>query len=160
MKYYAEKDVLKEIKELSKEEEVVIVCIGTDKHVMDSLGPMVGSMLEKYHIKTYGNLNNPITAINVEEVKEEVERVHMDSIIIAIDIAVTVRPELDKKIHVRRGGIKPGTGVGITNLSPVGDYSILYYVYEKNMDNERIRNPYNGALEMMEVIKSIFCLEE
>ena len=68
MKYYGKKDILLKLKKIFKEEDVIIVCIGTDKHVWDSLGPMVGSMLQDYNIKVYGNLNNPITAMNVEEI--------------------------------------------------------------------------------------------
>lgn len=155
MKYYGDNDILLEIKELSKEKEIILVCIGTDKHVWDSLGPMVGSMLENYNIKVYGNLNDPVTAINVENLKHVLDEIHKEAIIIAIDIAVTSRLDLNKKIYIRRGGIKPGIGVGIKNLSLIGDYSILYYVYKENMNNKRIRNPYNGALEIVNIIKNI-----
>lgn len=152
---YEENDILREIKELSKEKEIIIVCIGTDKHVWDSLGPMVGSMLKDYHVKVYGNLNDPVTAMNVEELNEMLDEVHKEAIIIAIDIAVTNKEDLNKKVFIRRGGIKPGIGVGIKNLSLIGDYSILYYVYKENMNNKRIRNPYNGALEIVNIIKNL-----
>lgn len=154
MGYYKD-DILLEIKEISKEKEIILVCIGTDKHVWDSLGPMVGSMLENYNIKIYGNLNDPVTAINVENLKHILDEIHKEAIIIAIDIAVTSRLDLNKKIYIRRGGIKPGIGVGIRDLSLIGDYSILYYVYKENMNNKRIRNPYNGALEIVKIIKKI-----
>lgn len=153
---YYKNDILLEIKEIAKEKEIVLVCIGTDKHVWDSLGPMVGSMLEKdCDIKIYGNLNDPVTAINVENLKHEIDKIHFNDLVIAIDIAVTKKIELSKMIYVRRGGLKPGIGVGIKDLSPIGDYSILYYVYEGNMNNKRIRNPYNGALEIVKIIKKI-----
>ena len=159
MKYYGKKDILLKLKKIFKEEDVIIVCIGTDKHVWDSLGPMVGSMLQDYNIKVYGNLNNPITAMNVEEIKEKIEIIHPDSVIIAIDIAVTDNIEFNKKVYIREGGIKPGIGVGITDLSVIGDYSILYYVYKKDMNNERIRNPYNGALEVVKILEYILDYE-
>lgn len=155
MKYYGNSEVLSELKELSKDKELIFVCIGTDKHVWDSLGPIVGSMLANYDIKVYGNLNDPITAMNVEYLKHQIDDIHQDAIVIAIDIAVTNKLELNKKIYVRKGGIKPGIGVGIKNLSLIGDYAILYYVYEENMSNKRIRNPFNGALQIIDIIKYI-----
>lgn len=157
MKYYGKNGILQEIKELSKKKQVILVCIGTDKHVWDSLGPMVGSMLEDYYedIIIYGSLNEPVTAINVEDLKHEIDIIHSSDLVIAIDIAVTSKKELNKKVYVRRGGIKPGIGVGIKNLSLIGDYSILYYVYQENLNNKRIRNPYNGALEIVNIIKNI-----
>lgn len=146
-------EILKELRTQSN--NIVFVCIGTDKHVWDSLGPMVGSMLDNNDLIIYGNLNDPVTSINVDYMKSKIEKEHPDSTIVAIDIAVTSKIELDKKVVVKKGGIRPGIGVGIKNLNMIGDYSILYYVYEENLNNKRIRNPYNGAKEIVEILENI-----
>lgn len=149
------KDMIKEIKSFNK--EIIFVCIGTDNHVWDSLGPMVGSMLKEKvsNIKVYGDLNNPVTTINVDNIKETLDIEKPASIIVVIDIAVSTKIEFNKYIYIKRGGVKPGLGVGVNNLKMIGDYSILYYVFNEDMNNRRIRLPFNGALEILKIIEEI-----
>lgn len=147
--------VIQEIK--SKNKEIVFICIGTDKHVWDSLGPMTGSFIKLNSEATvYGFLDNPVTAINVESVSNEIYSKHKDAIIIAIDIAIVPENELeyDKVVHIKKGGLKPGLGTG-KELKRVGDYSILYYVVKSDLSNKQIRNPFNGAVEIMNIIQDI-----
>ena len=51
------------------EEDIVILCIGTDRATGDCLGPLVGEHLMQVlpHIPIYGNLESPIHALNLEE---------------------------------------------------------------------------------------------
>lgn len=149
------RNIIKEIK--SSSEEIIFVCIGTDNHVWDSLGPMVGSMLKEKvsNIEVYGDLNNPVTTINVDNIKETLDIERPGSTIVVIDIAVSTNMELNKCIYIKRGGVKPGLGVGINNLKVIGNYSILYYVFNEDMNNKRIRLPFNGALEILKIIEEI-----
>lgn len=148
-------NIIKEIKSLNK--EIIFVCIGTDNHVWDSLGPMVGTMLKEknFDVEVYGDLNNPITTINVDSVKETLDIERPASIIIAIDVAVSTKIDLNKCVYVKKGGVKPGLGVGVKNLKVIGDYSILYYVFNEDMGNKRIRLPFNGALEILKVVERL-----
>lgn len=147
--------MINEIKTNAK--DIIFVCIGTDNHVWDSLGPIVGSMIKEKitNIKSYGDLNNPVTAINVDNIKETLDMYYPIATIIVIDIAVSNKFNLNKSIYIKKGGVKPGLGVGVENLKIIGDYSILYYVFEEDMNNKRIRLPFNGAVEIVKVIEQI-----
>lgn len=153
MHYYDNKKVIEDIKLQNKEK--IFVCIGTDKHVWDSLGPMVGSFLKLKGINNvYGCLNAPITALNANEMHKMIKSRHPESSLIAIDIAISDDKEENNCICVKKGALKPGLGVG-RELNKIGDYSILYFVYKDKINESRIRNPYNGALEVLEIIKEI-----
>ena len=50
--------------------EVIILCIGSDRSTGDSLGPLVGHELNKYHlnnITVYGTLEDPVHAANLSD---------------------------------------------------------------------------------------------
>ena len=49
---------------------IVFVCIGTDRSTGDSLGPLIGTLLEEKSIHpfhVYGTLDHPIHALNLAE---------------------------------------------------------------------------------------------
>ena len=51
---------------------VVFVCIGTDRSTGDSLGPLIGYKIANLRYKgvyVYGNLEHPVHAKNLEEVR-------------------------------------------------------------------------------------------
>ena len=69
----------------------VVVCIGSDLAIGDSLGPIVGSMLK---FKTqglgcflYGMLSAPITAKEIKSMRTFLKETHQDSQVLAIDAA-------------------------------------------------------------------------
>ena len=68
----------------------IIVCIGSDLVLGDSLGPLVGTMLLKKKIcaYVYGTLSAPITAKEILCAKTHLKMLHPDSFVIAIDAAV------------------------------------------------------------------------
>lgn len=144
------KTIVKEIKTQGR--PIVFMCIGTDKHVWDSVGPITGSLLEEMNILSYGDLNNPITAINVEQIEKNIKRVYSDHIIIVIDASITDDISKHETIEITRGGIKPGNGVG-KNIKRVGDYSLLYNVFIDKVEDKKIRNPYNGAKRIVSFIE-------
>ena len=54
-------------------DKIVFVCIGSDRITGDSLGPLVGHQLSRYHWKNiyvYGTLNEPVHALNLETTLE------------------------------------------------------------------------------------------
>lgn len=108
--------------------DIVLVCIGTDKCVGDSLGPLVGTDLEKWIKRTkkqnvyiYGTLNNCVTALNLKQVLSDINLRHKNAFIIAIDACVHSNVG---EIKIKKGAINPGSGVG-KELDKVGDLSIL-----------------------------------
>lgn len=105
--------------------DIVIVCVGTDKCIGDSLGPFVGSMLKerKAPIPVYGTLDYPVHALNIKEKIDIVKNNHPFSKIIGIDACIGNVNSIGV-IEARDFPIHPGKGVGKT-LPDVGDISII-----------------------------------
>ncbi|WP_409296365.1 spore protease YyaC [Peribacillus sp. SCS-26] len=119
---------------------IVIICIGTDRSTGDSLGPLVGTLLEEkaaplFHV--YGTLEDPIHAVNLEEKLREIKAKHINPFIIGID-ACLGRLKSVGSIQVGAGPIKPGAGVnkdlpavghmhitGIVNVSGFMEFFVL-----------------------------------
>lgn len=104
---------------------VVFVCIGTDRSTGDSLGPLIGTLLEEKQISpfhVYGTLEDPIHAVNLAEKLNEIKKKHMNPIMIGID-ACLGRLKSVGSIQVGEGPVKPGAGVK-KELPDVGDYHI------------------------------------
>ena len=100
-------------------EDVVFVCIGTDRSTGDSLGPLVGQRLQELGYQVYGTLQEPVHALNLTECRE---RLPKDKIIIAIDACLGKTTSVGK-VKVKKGPMIPGAGVN-KNLGEIGDYSI------------------------------------
>ena len=115
----------------------VVLCIGSDLSVGDSLGPLVGTML-KSRLKTlnvyvYGTLSKPITAHEVKYVNNFLSKTHPNSTVIAVDAAVGNSQDVGL-IKISEKALKPGSGAQ-KNLNMVGDASIMGIVAEKSLFN-------------------------
>ena len=112
---------------LNKYEEIVVLCIGTDRSTGDSLGPLVGYKLDSYRfncdsVHLMGNLNEPVHAKNLEETIEKINLCHPKAFIIAIDASLG-RLDNIGQIIIKEGPLKPGLGVN-KDLPYIGDVSI------------------------------------
>ncbi|AXM88898.1 spore protease YyaC [Anoxybacillus ayderensis] len=104
---------------------VAIVCIGTDRSTGDSLGPLVGTMLEQkgsLPFYVYGTLKDPIHAVNLEDKLKDIQQKHKHAFIIAVD-ACLGRVKNIGMISIEKGPLKPGAAVN-KNLPSVGDAHI------------------------------------
>jgi len=109
--------------------EVVWLCIGTDRSTGDSLGPIVGSMLQKNGVaNVYGTLPNPVHAGNLVETLHHIKECHNDPFIVAVD-ACLGKPEHVGYIKMKEGPMQPGAGVN-KSLPFVGDAHIVGIVNE------------------------------
>ena len=104
---------------------IVFVCIGTDRSTGDSLGPLIGTLLEEkeiapYHV--YGTLDDPIHAVNMDAKLAEIKEKHINPFIIGID-ACLGRLKSVGSIQVGNGPVKPGAGVN-KELPEVGNMHI------------------------------------
>lgn len=119
------------LKEMNFKYAPIILCIGSDLTISDSLGPIVGSKLKEKDLPCfiYGSLDMPITAKEIESLKRFVASAHPYSPILVIDAAVT---ENSEKGYVKfiSDGIKPGLGIN-KDLPKIGDCSIIAIVCEK-----------------------------
>jgi putative sporulation protein YyaC len=104
---------------------IVVVCIGTDRSTGDSLGPLVGTLLEEKPAESfnvYGTLDDPIHAVNLDEKLREIKAKHFHPFIIGID-ACLGRFKSVGSIQIGSGPVKPGAGVN-KELPEVGDMHI------------------------------------
>lgn len=102
----------------------VILCIGTDRVIGDSLGPMVGTNLLKFDRLpfVYGTLHTPVHALNLQETLLEIKKRHPCNTLIAVDASLGSMSHIGS-VAVHSGGLHPGAGV-CKNLSTAGDISI------------------------------------
>ncbi|ASS66761.1 MULTISPECIES: spore protease YyaC [unclassified Paenibacillus] len=105
-------------------DEVVFLCIGSDRSTGDSLGPLAGSMLrEKGFPRVTGTLEQPCDS---EQVGPILATLSEAACVIAID-ACLGRSESTGLYLVRSGPLQPGQAIG-QQLPPVGDYSVAAVV--------------------------------
>lgn len=118
----------------------IIICIGSDLVLGDSLGPLVGTMLVRRTAPAYiyGTLGSPITAKEVACAKTQLKLFHPESFAIAVDAAVGNADDIGL-IKVTNRGLKPGLGVD-KNLGVLGDCSIIGVVAEKSAQNYNLFN--------------------
>ena len=106
-------------------QEVVFLCIGSDRITGDSLGPLIGHKLSKEHLSRciiYGTLDQPVHALNLAEVTAMVHAKHPNCLLIAIDASLGSKRH-QEFVTIRKGALASGLGVK-KKLPPVGDISI------------------------------------
>ena len=126
----------------SLERSPVIVCVGSDLAIGDSLGPITGSMLQykTQGLKTfiYGTLAAPVTAKEIRFLRTFLKETHPKSQVIAIDAAVGT----DGDIGLMKLGdtpLYPGAGAN-KKLGSIGDVSVMGIVAEKSVANFGLLN--------------------
>ena len=113
--------------------EIVILCIGSSKITGDSLGPLVGSILEDISIKNvYGTISSPVHALNLDDTIDRIYVNHKKPVIIAIDASLGSLDGVGN-INIWKGSLKPGSGVH-KKLSSIGDISITGIVNSYGLD--------------------------
>lgn len=102
----------------------IILCIGTDRIIGDSLGPIVGSSLSRsaLHPYVYGTLESPVHALNLPETLSRIKKKHPGNTLIAVDASLGSKSHIGS-VTVRNGGLHPGAGVQ-KNLKLTGDISV------------------------------------
>lgn len=125
--------------------DFIIVCIGTDRSIGDSLAPLIGTLLKgmNFELPIYGTLDDPIHAINIENKLKYIKDNHKNSKILSID--ASMGSSLNN-IILQNKPIKPGAGVG-KFLPKVGDYSIIGVVCKtfNSMHSIRLNQIYKMA---------------
>ena len=105
--------------------EFIILCIGSDRSTGDSLGPLIGYKLEKYHIpgvSVCGTLDNPVHAANLSERLADIYRASKNPFILAIDASLGTKEHIGY-VTLANGPLRPGLGVK-KELPNVGDIHI------------------------------------
>lgn len=141
-------------KYLEGDTKFIILCLGSNKCVGDSLGCVVGSLLKyKYKIDNYcyGDLNSNITTNNLDNILLLIRRRHANKKILVIDSAVGEDYDLGN-IKLHYGGIVPRSALD-NSFSVVGDISIIGVVSSKSFSISNLFNvDKNHIVEMAEII--------
>ncbi len=134
----------------------VVVCVGSDLAIGDSLGPIVGSML-KYKTQgldvfLYGTLKAPVTAKEVKYLRSFLKETHRGRKIVAVDAAVGGEGDIGL-IKILDEPLRPGAGAN-KKLGRIGDISVLGIVAEKSLMNYGLLNTtrLNLVYSMAEII--------
>ena len=134
----------------------VIVCVGSDLAIGDSLGPIVGSML-RYKTQgldcfIYGTLKAPVTAKEIRYLRSFLKETHRGRKIIAVDAAVGSEGDIGL-IKILDSPLRPGAGAN-KKLGCIGDISILGIVAEKSLMNYGLLNTtrLNLVYSMAEIV--------
>ncbi len=133
----------------------VVLCIGSDLAVGDSLGPITGTLLRRkgeMYGYVYGTLKNTVTAKEVRYVDAFLRKTHPDSKIIAVDAAVGEEGDVGL-VKVIDAPLKPGAGAN-KRLGKVGDVSVLGIVAKKSAFSYSLLNltRLNMVYTMSEII--------
>ncbi len=134
----------------------VVVCIGSDLAIGDSLGPIVGSMLkfktQGLRVFVYGTLASPVTAKEIGYMRTFLKETHADSPVIAVDAAVGREGDIGLvKLHDKP--LFPGAGAN-KQLGSLGELSIMGVVSERSVANYGLLNTtrLNLVYTMSEII--------
>lgn len=137
------------------QEALVFICIGTDRSTGDSLGPLVGTFLERAslpNVYVYGTLEQPVHALNLKNYLHIISEEHNNAKVVAID-ACLGKPKSIGHIELGVGSIRPGAGVN-KDLPAVGDYHITGIVNVSGfMEYMVLQNTrLNVVMKMAEII--------
>lgn len=136
------------------DENTVVVCIGTDRAIGDTLGPLIGTMLKNSDFKfpVYGTIEKPIHALNIYECIDEIKNTHPNGNFLAIDACLGSKSNIGV-IQIREGPILPGKGVG-KKLPQIGHHSIVGIVDKIDENNKFSFNNVRLSfiLELAEII--------
>jgi len=110
-------------------DEIVILCIGTDRATGDALGPLCGHLLSRlaaeqnFGAAIYGTLKNPVHAANLQTSMQKIQKKHPNPMIIAIDACLGKGYHIGSFI-IRQTALYPGVAIN-NGLEAVGDISII-----------------------------------
>ncbi|MBR1540905.1 MAG: spore protease YyaC [Clostridia bacterium] len=112
---------------LDVDSKVIFFCIGTDRVIGDSLGPIIGSLLiDKFGSEVvYGDLFNNVTYENIISTLDKINTKYENPYIVAIDAALSSSENIGK-IFVD-DGINFGDSLG-KNVDKVGDLGVKVVV--------------------------------
>ncbi|MDO5557183.1 MAG: spore protease YyaC [Clostridia bacterium] len=136
----------------SRYSDIVILCVGTDRIIGDSYGPIVGALLkEKLKNKAYtvyGSLDMPVTYSNLETTIKSIRDRFINPCIIIVDAALS-RIDYVGGIFVKGGKTKLAEGVN-KNIRETGNISIRGIVGENKKEHSKnLEALKNGSLSMV-----------
>ncbi len=146
---------------------IIILCIGTDKIIGDSIGPIIGSKLKKIeneYIRIYGTIGKNLNFLNTKEILEQIYVKYKNPFLITIDAALSKNANLGE-IYISKGYIKLGNALeksikfysNINIKCVVGKYeNINQRDNIKTLKNVTLKEIYNMAEIVYRAIENIY----
>lgn len=134
--------------------DIVFLCIGTDRVIGDTFGPLVGNQLSQAfrctrRIHVIGTLAHPVNSQNSERMIQQMQRQYQNPFVIAIDSALTAMPCHIGSITVDSGPLCIGRGLRRNHIS-VGDMNIKGVVARNcNRSDQNFCQLQNTSLQMV-----------
>ena len=154
--------VIKKVaKSIPSDKETVVACIGTDCSSGDSLGPIVGTLLQAEHFSNViGTLNDPLDFGNYQTKFDEKYGERDNLFVIAVDAAFGYPTEVEQ-IIVRKGGLIPGSSLWEAKHE-FGDLTVMGVINSLGPNNEQVlhttslRVVLNMALVISHLLLDVF----
>ncbi|NOU96446.1 spore protease YyaC [Paenibacillus sp. LMG 31456] len=152
-------DFLQTIRQLGVDvDDLLFLCVGTDRSTGDALGPLVGMMLEDAgYPHVIGTLKSPLDAGNI---KERLSALPQGKLVIAID-ACLGQPASLASYQVSNQPLEPGKSLG-KQLPAIGDYTIAAIVNVDGgnkysiLQSTPLYRVYLMVGEIVEAVKNVF----
>lgn len=143
-------------------DDVVFLCIGTDRSTGDSYAPLIGTyLMDRGYTNVFGCIDDPVHGMNLEE---RINEIPDGKTIIAIDAALGRQSSIGK-ISFRKGKLSPGAGLN-KKLLKVGDFNIIGVVNVSGfkeflvLQNTRLSLVMKMANETANALESAFPIEK
>ncbi len=127
------------VSDIKKDNQLVILCIGSDRSTGDCLGPLIGHKLSMCGLSgahIYGTLQNPVHAANIQSTIDAIYDKYDNPFILAIDASLGTRKHVGY-YTLGQGPLIPGLGVNRT-LPPVGNLHITGIVNYSGLFDEML----------------------
>lgn len=133
--------------------DIVVVCIGSDRVLGDTVGPLTGTYISRStpELQIYGQLGSTVAATNIKSI---IKLIPKDVITIAIDASIGV--EIDN-IIIQPGSCDPGAATG-KKLPSVGDITITAVICNppKGMEHMTLMcQPLTKIFAISEIIAKV-----
>lgn len=113
--------------------DYVIVCIGSAKVLLDSLGPAIGDKLisECRNAKVIGTSKEPCNALTLKHLALKIEELSVRYKILAIDASIGSDRNRIGKVTFKTDAVNPRAGYETNSLPPIGDFAITGVTLER-----------------------------
>ena len=128
--------------------KISVLCIGSDRLIGDSYGPLTGHMLLGSNLPgtdLYGTLKEPVHALSLQSKLDRIDR--GNTLVIAVDSSIGSENNIGC-IGLSNESIRPGSGLGKV-LPEIGDISITGIVASGNLPFQSLQNASLGLIYEM-----------
>ncbi|MGI5921391.1 MAG: spore protease YyaC [Syntrophomonadaceae bacterium] len=134
----------------------VFYCIGSDRHILDCFGPLVGTMLSSMvpGLKVFGTLDQPLHAKNLMQKIADIQSQYPGRLEIAVDASLGPVSDIGI-IKLKDESLLPGKAI-FKKLPPVGHYSVIGIV-DSQVNRHRVSAVNSGSIKHVYHMANLVC---